>query len=67
MKTCGGVIAKIYVHLTSAVVPDELSVSSPCPFTPLHVKEPPVSIGWRLGEPQHRYGRYGEVKILDIA
>jgi hypothetical protein len=49
--------------LTSALVGGEWSVSRPFRFTP--GKEPRYPFYRRLGGPQSRSGRYGELKIFD--
>jgi hypothetical protein len=63
MKACGGVDVQIHVFLTLALVVGEIS------FTPraalLPGKEPQYPLDRRLGGPQSRSGRHGEVKILD--
>jgi hypothetical protein len=62
MKTYGGVDVQIHIFLTSALVGGEWSASLRCRFTP--GKEPPYQFYRRLGGPQSRSGRYGEVKIF---
>jgi hypothetical protein len=63
MKTYRGVDVYVPVFLTSALVRDELLASHSGRFIP--GKEPPLPIEKKLGEPQGRSGRQGEVKILN--
>jgi hypothetical protein len=62
MKAYGGLDVQVHVLFTSALV----GVVS---FTPLLLyprgKGPWYPLNIRLGEPQSRFERYGEVKILD--
>jgi hypothetical protein len=62
MKTYGGVNVYIHIFLTSALVVGEWSASRPCRFTP--GERAPGTHFMRLGGPQSRSGRYGEVKIF---
>jgi hypothetical protein len=63
MKAYDGVHVYIHIFLTSALVGGEWSASRPGRFTP--GKEPQYPSDRRLGEPQSRSERHGEVKILD--
>jgi hypothetical protein len=55
--------SKVHIFLISALVGGEWSASHPGRFTPS--KEFQISLNRRLGGPQSRFGRYGEVKIVD--
>jgi hypothetical protein len=59
MKACGRVDAYIHVFLTSALFGGEMSASRLCRFAPRY------PLDRKLGGPQSRSERYGEVKILD--
>jgi hypothetical protein len=63
MKTYGGVDVWIHILLTSAIVGGEWSASHPCRFTP--EKSPRYPFYRKLGRPQSRSGRHGEVNIFD--
>jgi hypothetical protein len=64
MKTYGGVDVLIHIFLTSALVGGEWSASRPCRFTP--GKSPRYPFYRRLGGPQSRSRRYGEVKMFTL-
>jgi hypothetical protein len=65
MKTYMGVAVYIHIFLTSALVGGEWSASRPCRFTP--GKELRYTFYRRLGGPQSRSGRYGEVKNFTLS
>jgi hypothetical protein len=64
MKAYGRVVVYTHVFLISASVGGEWSASRPGRFTP---RERTLGTHWIGGwvDPQSRYGRYGEVKILE--
>jgi hypothetical protein len=53
----------IHIFLTSTLVATEWSVSHPCRLTPRERPQHPLDR--RLGGPQSRSGRHGELEILD--
>jgi hypothetical protein len=62
MKVYGGVDVQKDVFLTLALVGGEWLASRPGRFTP--GKDPRYPLDRKLGGPQSRTGRHGEVKIL---
>jgi hypothetical protein len=58
MKTYGGLDVEIHIFLTSALFGGEWSASTAG-------KSPRYAFDRRLGGPQNRSGRYGEVKNFD--
>jgi hypothetical protein len=64
IRTYGGVDLQIRIFLTSATIGGEWSASRLSRFT-LRGESPQYTLDRRLGEPQSRSGRYGEVKIPD--
>jgi hypothetical protein len=64
MKVYGEMDVWIHVSLSSVVVGGEWSASRSCRFTSGE-RAHSYPLDRRLGEPQSRSERYGEVKILD--
>jgi hypothetical protein len=65
MKTYTAVDVSTHFFLTSAIVGGEWSASNPGRFTPGERAPGTHWIGGWLGGPQNRFGRHGEVEILD--